>query len=145
MSKIIISLKHKKFTKNKSKYFFGTGRRKSATARVRIIKGNGEIIINNLNPEKYFQDRFAIQKIKQPLKLLDLEKKIDISVLVLGGGKISQINAIILGLSRAILQYNSAFRPTLKKSGFLTRDSREKERKKPGLKRARRAPQWQKR
>ncbi|MBA7492605.1 30S ribosomal protein S9 [subsurface metagenome] len=142
---IQLSTKQKKFTKEKSKYFSGTGRRKSATARVRIIKGTGDVIINSQELLDYFVSPFIIKKISEPLKLLGLDKKVDISILVSGGGKSAQVDAIRLGISRAIIRYNSDFKPTLKKSGFLTRDAREKERKKPGLKRARRAPQWKKR
>lgn len=136
----------KKFQKsNKGKYYHGTGRRKSATARVRIIKGSGDIIVNEKTPKEYFDTKFSIELMISPLKLVGLEKKVDISILVKGGGKNVQAQAIRLGISRALLKFQSNLRTTLKKSGFLTQDAREKERKKPGLKGARRAPQWQKR
>lgn len=139
-------IKLKKFQKvSKGRYYYGTGRRKSAIARVRMIPGKGDIIINEKIPKDYFKSEFLIDIILSPLKLIGLEKKVDVSVLIAGGGKKTQAEAIRLGLSRALIQYKSDLRTTLKKSGFLTQDAREKERKKPGLKRARRAPQWKKR
>jgi len=136
----------RKFQKiGKGKYYYGTGRRKSATARVRVIKGTGRMILNGEEIEKYFDSKFALEFIKNPLKLVGLDKKLDVSILVKGGGKEAQKEAIRLGLSRALVEYDPDLRVTLRKSGFLTQDAREKERKKPGLKRARRAPQWQKR
>jgi len=139
-------IKLKKFQKaSKGRYYYGTGRRKSATARVRIIPGKGDMIINEKKPEEYFDSKFSIELILNPLKLVGLEKELDVSILVAGGGKNVQAQAIRLGLSRALIQYKSDLRTTLKKSGFLTQDAREKERMKPGLKRARRAPQWKKR
>ena len=141
----VIKLKKFQQKSGKGKYYFGTGRRKSATARVRIISGKGDIIINEKKPEEYFDSKFLIEFILSPLKLTGYEKKLDISVLVAGGGKNAQAEAILLGLSRALISFKPDLKTTLKKSGFLTQDAREKERKKPGLKRARRAPQWQKR
>jgi len=140
------AIKIKKFQKiSKTKYCFGTGRRKSAIARVRIIKGKGNIIINGQEIESYFELNIARKIILTPLKLTGFDKKIDLSVMIKGGGKIAQAHAIQLGLSRALIKFEPDLKTTLRKSGFLTQDSREKERKKPGLKRARRAPQWQKR
>ncbi|GAH03813.1 unnamed protein product, partial [marine sediment metagenome] len=134
-------IKLKKFQKtSKGRYYYGTGRRKSATARVRIIPGKGDMIINEKKPEEYFESKFLIELILNPLKLVGLEKKVDVSVLVAGGGKNAQAEAIRLGLSRAIISYKKNLKTTFKKSGFLTQDAREKERMKPGLKRARRAP-----
>jgi len=122
------------------KYFFGTGRRKTATAQVRIKKGSGlvEIKSGKLNERSFDQ-------IKKPLELVGEKDKFDISLILRGGGINSQKEAIILGLSRALSKVDPEFEKTLKKQGLMTRDAREKERKKPGLKRARRAPQWQKR
>ncbi len=139
-------IKLKKFQKSsKGRYYYGTGRRKSATARVRIIPGKGDTIVNEKKPEEYFDSKFLIELISSPLKLVGLEKKFDVSILVKGGGKKAQAEAVRLGLSRAIISHKPDLKTTLKKSGFLTQDSREKERMKPGLKRARRAPQWKKR
>ena len=121
-----------------NKYYFARGRRKSAHARIKLTVGSGKIKINN-NPR---EDGIIIL---EPLKLVGLADKWDIDAYVHGGGKISQIEAIRLAVSRALLLVDSSLKTTLKKSHFLTRDSREKERKKPGLKRARRAPQWSKR
>jgi len=140
------SAKLKKFQQiSKGKYFAGIGRRKSASARVRIIAGKGEILINEKEIKDYFSSKFTQDLIASPLKLTGTDKKLDISILVTGGGKQSQAEAIRLGLSRALAKYQPNLKSTLKKSGLLTQDAREKERKKPGLKRARRAPQWQKR
>ncbi len=139
-------IKLKKFQKaSKGRYYYGTGRRKSATARVRIIPGKGDMIVNEKKAEEYFESKFLIELILNPLKLTGYEKKLDISILIKGGGKNAQSQAIRLGLSRAIISYKPDLKTTLKKSGFLTQDAREKERMKPGLKRARRAPQWKKR
>ena len=103
------------------------------------------MIVNEKEAKDYFGSKFAIDLIINPLKLTGIDKKLDISVLVSGGGKQSQSEAIRLGLARALVCYQPNLKTTLKKSGLLTQDAREKERKKPGLKRARRAPQWQKR
>lgn len=136
----------KKFQKaTNTKYFFGTGRRKSSTARVRIIKGKGDILINEKEILNYFSSKFFKDLVLSPIKLVGLDKKYDISILVSGGGKKTQAEASRLGISRALIKSDNELKTTLKKSGFLTQDAREKERKKPGLKRARRAPQWQKR
>lgn len=120
------------------KYFYGTGRRKTATARVRIFPGDGKIIVND-------KEATLSDSIIDPLKLVGKYGTLDISAKVCGGGKNGQAEAIRHGLSRALIELNSEFRPTLKKAGYLTRDQREVERKKPGLKKARRAPQWSKR
>ncbi len=126
-----------------SQYYFGIGRRKSAIAQVRIQDGTGKIV--NSKKEKIELDESAISEIFEPLRLLSLEKKYDISYIVNGGGVSSQIEAIKLGLARALAKTGEEMEKSLKKSNLLSRDSREKERKKPGLKRARRAPQWAKR
>ncbi len=123
---------------NKSQYYYGTGRRKTASARVRIFAGNGKSTIND-------KDVILPETVTEPLKMVGKLESMDISVKVKGGGKNGQFEAIRHGISRALVEMNSDFRPTLKKAGFLTRDSREVERKKPGLKKARRAPQWSKR
>ena len=127
-------------TKTKQAELIATvGRRKRAVARVRAIAGSGSLIVN----EKEVKDIHP--KIKEVLDLTGLDGKLDITVKVQGGGVTGQIEAIRHGVARAIVKMDQENRKTLKKAGFLTRDPREKERKKPGLKRARRAPQWSKR
>lgn len=133
---------------DKEKYFYATGRRKTAVARVRVYE-KGEklgVVINDKNPEDYFaENRVLIDKVYAPLSLFDLKGKYGVSVKVLGGGIIGQAEAIRLGISRALLLIKEDFKKDLKLHGYLTRDPREVERKKPGLKKARRAPQWKKR
>ena len=126
--------------------FWGTGRRKKAIARVRLIPGgNGTIVINDRAFEDYFPQGTLQYIVKQPLVLLNVESKYDIIVNVVGGGYTGQAGAIRLGVARALLEAEENSRPELKKAGFLTRDPRAKERKKYGLKKARRAPQFSKR
>ena len=126
--------------------FWGTGRRKKAIARVRLIPaGSGNIVINDRPLNDYFPQGTLQYIIKQPLVLTETESKYDIFVNVVGGGFTGQAGAIRLGISRALLQAEENVRPALKKAGFLTRDPRAKERKKYGLKKARRAPQFSKR
>jgi small subunit ribosomal protein S9 len=126
--------------------FWGTGRRKKAIARVRLIPaGTGNIVINDRTFEDYFPQSVLQYVVKQPLALLNVEGKYDVLVNVYGGGYTGQANAIRLGVARALLQAEPDSRPALKKEGFLTRDPRVKERKKYGLKKARRAPQFSKR
>ena len=126
--------------------FWGTGRRKKAIARVRLIpNGSGEIVINDRSLTDYFPQGTLQYIVKQPLVLTETETKYDIYVNVCGGGFTGQAGAIRLGISRALLQAEENVRPALKKAGFLTRDPRAKERKKYGLKKARRAPQFSKR
>ena len=126
--------------------FWGTGRRKQAIARVRIIPGgNGTIVINDRALEDYFPQGTLQYIVKQPIALLNVESKYDIIVNVVGGGYTGQAGAIRLGIARALLEAEENSRPELKKAGFLTRDPRAKERKKYGLKKARRAPQFSKR
>ena len=136
-------------TKPKSKlqeYYYGLGKRKTAVARVRLYaNGKGSFTVNEKPLEEYVKTSTAISIIKAALKLTGTVKNFDISVKVDGGGTSAQNNAIRHGISRALLEYNDTLRGTLKKAGFLTRDARVKERKKPGLKRARRAPQFSKR
>lgn len=131
---------------NKESYFYGTGRRKSSVARVRVYKGTGKITINDRDIDDYFGLETLKLIVRQPLVLTDTNGKFDIVCRVAGGGVTGQAGAIRHGISRALLQYDSEnLRPVLKKAGFLTRDPRMKERKKYGLKAARRAPQFSKR
>ena len=135
-----------KATLKKKLQYWGTGRRKKAIARVRLIpSGSGEIIINDRALEDYFPLGTTQYIVKQPLAEIGAEGKYDIRVNVIGGGYTGQAGAIRLGISRALLQAEPETRPALKKAGFLTRDPRVKERKKYGLKKARRAPQFSKR
>ena len=126
-------------------YFYGTGRRKSSVARVRVYNGTGKITINGRDIDDYFGLETLKLLVNAPLVLTETQGKFDIVVNVVGGGCSGQAGAIRHGLSRALLQYNPELRPVLKKAGFLTRDPRMKERKKYGLKAARRAPQFSKR
>ena len=126
-------------------YFYGTGRRKDSVARVRVYNGTGKVTINDRDIDNYFGLETLKLIVRSPLVLLGLEGKYDVVVRVSGGGVSGQAGAIRHGLSRALLQFNPELRSTLKKAGFLTRDPRMKERKKYGLKAARRAPQFSKR
>ncbi|SRR6056297_3019012 len=143
----------KKLKKNKSaftgKYLYAVGRRKEASARVRIYpeakKSKGEIIINGKKLEDYFPKLSNQLKVLAPLKAAGEEKGLAIEVRVVGGGKTGQADAVRHGIARALLEYDPNLRKVLKAEGFLTRDPRVKERKKPGLRGARRSPQWSKR
>ena len=126
-------------------YFYGTGRRKKSVARVRVYPGTGKITINDRSIDDYFGLETLKLIVRQPLALTGTTEKFDIVCRVNGGGVTGPAGAIRHGLSRALLQYAEALRPALKKAGFLTRDPRMKERKKYGLKGARRAPQFSKR
>ena len=126
-------------------YFYGTGRRKSSVARVRVYNGTGKITINDRDIDEYFGLETLKLIVRQPLALTDNIGKYDVVCRVTGGGVTGQAGAIRHGISRALLQANEELRPALKKAGFLTRDPRMKERKKYGLKAARRAPQFSKR
>ena len=126
-------------------YYYGTGRRKSSVARVRVYNGTGKVTINDRDIDDYFGLETLKLIVGQPLALTGLEDKFDIVVRVNGGGISGQAGAIRHGLSRALLNYDENLRSMLKKAGFLTRDPRMKERKKYGLKAARRAPQFSKR
>lgn len=126
-------------------YFYGTGRRKHSVARVRVYNGTGKITINGRDIDDYFGLETLKLLVNAPLVLTETQGKFDIVVNVVGGGCSGQAGAIRHGLSRALLQFNPELRPVLKKAGFLTRDPRMKERKKYGLKAARRAPQFSKR
>ena len=130
---------------SKVKYFYGTGRRKSSVARVRVYPGSGNITINGRSIDEYFGLETLKLIVRQPLNLTDTTDKFDIVCTVAGGGVTGQAGAIRHGLSRALLVYDPELRPVLKKAGFLTRDPRMKERKKYGLKAARRAPKFSKR
>ena len=128
-----------------SNYYYGTGRRKSSVARVRVYPGTGKITINDRDIDNYFGLETLKLIVRQPLALTGTAEKFDIVCKVAGGGVTGQAGAIRHGLARALLQFDENLRPTLKKAGFLTRDPRMKERKKYGLKAARRAPQFSKR
>lgn len=129
-----------------SKYFYGTGRRKTAVARVRLLPGTGQIVVNNKTVREYFGGRQLHEiTITQPLRVTNTSGRYNVSVKVVGGGTTGQAGAMRHGIARALLQSDETLRPTLKKLGLLTRDPRVKERKKPGLKRARKAPQYTKR
>ena len=125
--------------------FYGTGRRKSSIARVRLIEGKGTITINGKNIDEYLGTDTLKVIVRQPLTATNTTDKYDVICKVQGGGFTGQAGAIRLGIARALLEANSEYRPILKSAGFLTRDSRAKERKKYGLKKARKAPQFSKR
>lgn len=126
-------------------YFYGLGKRKSAIARVRLFQeGEGKVTVNGQTLMQYFFGTLS-ENALAPLMMTDLLKKVDLEVFVQGGGKVAQSGAMRLGISRALILLEANHRTTLKAAGFLRRDSRIKERKKPGLHRARRAPQFAKR
>jgi len=129
----------------KGKYHYGTGRRKTATARVRLYEGRGQATINGKLAAEYLNPKQLEELLWQPLVLVGMRNKFDISAKVNGGGSKAQAEAIRHGISRALLKFDASLRPTLKSNKLLTRDPRAKERKKYGLKRARRAPQFSKR
>ena len=124
---------------------YGTGRRKTATARVFLRPGTGQISINSRTLDQYFGRETARMVVRQPLELTELTEKFDIYVTVLGGGASGQAGAIRHGITRALMDYDEALRPALRKAGFVTRDAREVERKKVGLHKARRRKQFSKR
>ncbi|MBT8084935.1 MAG: 30S ribosomal protein S9 [Woeseia sp.] len=125
--------------------FYGTGRRKTSTARVYLKQGKGDITVNNRPLDRFFGRQTARMIVRQPLELMNLSDTFDVSVTVSGGGTTGQAGAIRHGLTRALLQYDDSLRPGLRKAGFVTRDAREVERKKVGLRKARRATQFSKR
>ncbi len=129
----------------KLKSFYGTGRRKHSVARVRLYPGSGNVTINGRSIDEYFGLETLKLIVRQPLELTETSAQFDVVCSVAGGGVTGQAGAIRHGISRALLQFNAELRPALKKAGFLTRDPRMKERKKYGLKAARRAPQFSKR
>jgi small subunit ribosomal protein S9 len=124
---------------------YATGRRKTSSARVYMSDGKGKIIVNNKTLEDYFGREVARMVVRQPLELCELTEKIDLEIKVSGGGSFGQAGAIRHGISRALVDFDVELRPQLKKAGFLTRDSRRVERKKPGLKKARKSSQFSKR
>ena len=126
-------------------YYHGTGRRKNAIARVRITEGNGKITVNGKDLDEYFGVETLKVIVRQPLTVTNTTAKYDVIAKVVGGGFTGQAGAIRHGIARALNEANSEFRPALKQNGFLTRDPRMKERKKYGLKKARKAPQFSKR
>ncbi|MGN0692856.1 MAG: 30S ribosomal protein S9 [Oscillospiraceae bacterium] len=130
---------------SKQQYYYGTGRRKSSVARVRLYPGSGNITINGRTIDDYFGLETLKLIVRQPLNITETAEKFDVVCTVAGGGVTGQAGAIRHGVSRALLVFNPELRPVLKKAGFLTRDPRMKERKKYGLKAARRAPQFSKR
>tara|TARA_E500000331_G_scaffold233463_1_gene223680 strand:+ start:132 stop:521 length:390 start_codon:yes stop_codon:yes gene_type:complete len=123
----------------------GTGRRKTSVARVMLSEGSGEYTFNGKNIEEYFPSPSMRMKINKPFEVVDLEKKFDLKVNLNGSGLSAQADAVALGISRALIKYNPELRDKLKKAGLLTRDARKVERKKYGLKKARRAEQFTKR
>ena len=125
--------------------FYGTGRRKTSTARVFMQPGSGTITINDRPLDTFFGRKTAQMIVRQPLELMQLTDTFDVKVTVKGGGTTGQAGAIRHGLTRALMQYDESLRPALRKAGFVTRDAREVERKKVGLRKARRATQYSKR
>ena len=127
-------------------YYEGVGRRKEATARVRIMSGSGKIVVNEKPIEEYFTRLGDVQAILAPMQAAgENREQLDITVVVRGGGVTGQTSAVQLGMARALIVMNPDYRAMMRKGGFLTRDARIKERKKPGLKRARKAPTYTKR
>ena len=125
--------------------YYGTGRRKTSTARVYLTSGSGNITINTRPLDGYFGREVARMIVKQPLELVEMMEKFDIKVSVRGGGSFGQAGAIRHGITRALRDYDDELKPTLRKAGFVTRDAREVERKKVGLRKARKRPQFSKR
>ena len=124
---------------------YATGRRKTSSARVYLSKGEGKIMVNDKELAHYFGRQVAQMLVLQPLRLTELDEQVDIKDMVKGGGSFGQAGAIRHGISRALLEYDESLRPQLKSAGFLTRDDRKVERKKPGLKKARKSSQFSKR
>ncbi|WP_372863501.1 30S ribosomal protein S9 [Spongiibacter sp.] len=125
--------------------YYGTGRRKTSSARVFMKPGSGSISVNDRELDQYFGREVARMIVRQPLELVDMVEKFDIKVNVSGGGSFGQAGAIRHGITRALMQYDEALRGELRKAGYVTRDAREVERKKVGLRKARRKPQFSKR
>lgn len=134
-----------KAVKAKAQVFQGTGRRKSSVARVRLTTGTGNVVVNGLGLKEYFDLDTLITIVKQPLVLTETEGNVDVIANIYGGGKAGQAGALRHGITRALIEFRPELRPALKDAGFVTRDARKKERKKYGLKKARRAPQFSKR
>ncbi|QIQ21875.1 30S ribosomal protein S9 [Zophobihabitans entericus] len=125
--------------------YYGTGRRKSSSARVFIKPGSGNIVINQRSLEQYFGRDTARMVVMQPLELVEMTNKLDLYITVAGGGISGQAGAIRHGITRALMEYDETLRPALRQAGFVTRDARKVERKKVGLRKARRRPQFSKR
>ncbi|RTR26186.1 MULTISPECIES: 30S ribosomal protein S9 [Shewanella] len=125
--------------------YYGTGRRKTSTARVFAKAGSGNIVVNQLPLDQYFGRETARMVVRQPLELVEMTEKLDIYVTVKGGGITGQAGAIRHGITRALMELDEALRPSLRAAGFVTRDARKVERKKVGLRKARRKPQFSKR
>jgi len=125
--------------------YYGTGRRKTSTARVFLKNGSGTITVNKRSLDGFFGREVARMIVRQPLELVEMTEKFDVNVTVRGGGSFGQAGAIRHGITRALLQYDEELRPTLRKAGFVTRDARAVERKKVGLRKARKKPQFSKR
>ena len=151
MSEEIVEKKVRKATAKKAtkvakaQEFLGTGRRKCSVARVRLTTGSGKIVINDRDIDEYFDLETLKTIVRQPLVLTETASSVDVVVNIYGGGKTGQAGAIRHGITRALIEFRPELRPELKKAGFVTRDARKKERKKYGLKKARRAPQFSKR
>ena len=128
-----------------STQYYGTGRRKTSTARVFLTAGEGNITINKRPIDQYFGREVARMIVRQPLETVEMTDKFDLNVTVKGGGSFGQAGAIRHGLTRALMQFDESLRPALRQAGFVTRDAREVERKKVGLRKARRATQYSKR
>lgn len=129
-----------------AEYFEGIGRRKEATARVRVMKGTGQFVVNTKTANEYFPRTGDMTRVLSTFEAVgESDGQYDVSVMVNGGGVTGQVDAVVLGLARALVKMNPDLRPPLREGGFLTRDARVKERKKPGLKRARKAPTYTKR
>ncbi|RME06324.1 MAG: 30S ribosomal protein S9 [Anaerolineae bacterium] len=126
-------------------YYEGIGRRKASTARVRVMRGSGAFVVNQKPLSEYFTRLGDVEAILTPLNVVKMGDSLDVSVVVRGGGVTGQAGAVQLGLARALVKMDPDLKPALRKAGLLTRDPREKERKKPGLKRARKAPTYTKR
>ncbi len=125
--------------------YYGTGRRKTSTARVYLKNGSGAITVNKRPLDGYFGREVARMIVRQPLELVEMGEKFDVNVTVRGGGSFGQAGAIRHGITRALMEYDQELKPTLRKAGFVTRDAREVERKKVGLRKARKKPQFSKR
>ena len=125
--------------------YYGTGRRKTSTARVYLKSGTGSITVNKRPLDGYFGREVARMIVRQPLELVEMVQKFDVNVSVRGGGSFGQAGAIRHGITRALMDYDADLKPTLRKAGFVTRDAREVERKKVGLRKARKKPQFSKR
>ena len=135
----------KKATKTAVQEFLGTGKRKTSVARVRLTTGTGNITVNGKDVKEYFVLESLIKVVKQPLELTELANSVDIRANIYGGGVAGQAGALRHGITKALIEFKAELRPELKKAGFVTRDARKKERKKYGLKKARKAPQFSKR